>query len=682
MTATTDLYREDNIARAWRWIKSNNDRRYKGCCRRLYSAYAVAEDKLLPHLRDRIRRGTYAPVNATKIYSPKASGILRPLSILSVEDQIAYQAAVNVVADRLYRRVRKRYYHEVFGHLYAGKSSIWFYRKWQKGYAEFNKAAREAFAEGLKYTASFDLTACYDSMDHGVLRHFLQQIGCDKEFAERLTDWLTVWTATDHGIYHHHGIPQGPLSSGLLSEVVLQHFDDNRRREKTVRYMRYVDDIRLFAKSEDELRQMLVRLDKLSKDIGLFPQSSKIAIHKVSDIEEELKSVSHPTEPSVKTKPVDQKKLRKRLIKLSPRFKVKDSTRFRYLIAHADPNSDLAKRMWKIYEHSPDYFTTLSGLLSKYDKLPKTLAKRLVQEIKSHKLYEAVNAAFVKTALGRLPDSEAKAAEDWLKKHWKPQSMSPDRLATYGKWLVSSGRLTFKQTEYACLRTKDWWARSELVAALGPKFIGQPSLEKLINDALCDPSIDVAISAAHCAVNESLTISAARSQLNHAAAEVLKEFGLIARGPGAPCGIADTLARMSKATATVNWRSFFAGDYRKAEVQLVRCRAFATTNASGWVNAMDSFLDWLLYSLYRRDTSLGNYSYGSIGSNYNSARLRSGYPCVQELVESIHERRYTSHLSHAVQRRSGKPTLAVKFSFLQTGHQLVRKAVTELSTRY
>ena len=69
---------------------------------------------------------------------------MRPLSILSVEDQIAYQAAVNVIADRLYRRVRKRYYHEVFGHLYAGKSSIWFYRKWQKGYAEFNKAAREA----------------------------------------------------------------------------------------------------------------------------------------------------------------------------------------------------------------------------------------------------------------------------------------------------------------------------------------------------------------------------------------------------------------------------------------------------------------------------------------------------------------------------------------------------------
>ena len=25
-----------------------------------------------------------------------------------------------------------------------------------------------------------------------------------------LTDWLSIWTATDHRIYHNHGIPQGP----------------------------------------------------------------------------------------------------------------------------------------------------------------------------------------------------------------------------------------------------------------------------------------------------------------------------------------------------------------------------------------------------------------------------------------------------------------------------------------
>ena len=203
------------------------------------------------------------------------SGIVRPYTLLTVEDQIVYQAMVNVVAEKLFPHVRARYLTEAFGHLYAGKSSIWFYRKWSDGYAAFNKTARQAFNSGLKFTASFDLTAYYDSLDHGVLRHFLSVIGCDQEFSLALTEHLSVWTATERRVYHNHGIPQGPLGSGLLSEVVLQHFDSNYGSPKRVRYLRYVDDIRLFAASQRELREMIVNLDLLSKDVGLFPQSSK-----------------------------------------------------------------------------------------------------------------------------------------------------------------------------------------------------------------------------------------------------------------------------------------------------------------------------------------------------------------------------------------------------------------------
>jgi hypothetical protein len=57
---------------------------------------------------------------------------------------------VNVVAEHLFPRVRPRYFVETFGHLYAGKSSIWFYRKWSDGYAKFNQAAREAVASAIE----------------------------------------------------------------------------------------------------------------------------------------------------------------------------------------------------------------------------------------------------------------------------------------------------------------------------------------------------------------------------------------------------------------------------------------------------------------------------------------------------------------------------------------------------
>jgi hypothetical protein len=145
--------------------------------------------------------------------------LLRPITLLTVEDQIAYQAMINVVAERLHPKVKHRYSKEVFGHTLAGKSSIWFYKKWKTCYAGFNAAARRAFEEGFVYAAHFDLAAFYDSLDHGVLCHFLKVLRCDKDFLDLLVRCLNTWTSTQGSIYHNHGIPQGPINSGLLSAL-------------------------------------------------------------------------------------------------------------------------------------------------------------------------------------------------------------------------------------------------------------------------------------------------------------------------------------------------------------------------------------------------------------------------------------------------------------------------------
>ena len=235
----------------------------------------------LPDLCDRLKRGVYQPTNACKVFLPKPSGLLRPITLLTVEDQVVFQAMVNVVAVRLHPKVKARYNREVFGHLLAARPSVWFYQKWKSSYARFNWAARRAFADGFVYSAKFDLTAFYDSLDHGVLSHFLKDLRCDEDFLQLLINCLNTWTSTQGSIYHNHGIPQGPISSGLLSEVVLQHFDQNHRVPTTVRYFRYVDDIRLFATNLPDLRRVVTWLDLLSKEVGLFPQSGKIDIHKV-----------------------------------------------------------------------------------------------------------------------------------------------------------------------------------------------------------------------------------------------------------------------------------------------------------------------------------------------------------------------------------------------------------------
>ncbi|MBI5927206.1 MAG: hypothetical protein HY836_16570 [Aquabacterium sp.] len=209
--------RLDNLQRAWQWIRSNPDRTYKSHFRELYSAYATADGALLKHLKDRLDRSIFEPSDACKLFLPKPSGILRPYTLLSIEDQIVYQAMANIVAERLHPRVRSKYNRQVFGHQYAGASSLWFYRRWTDGYKAFNKAAETVFANGYVWTASFDLTAFYDSIDHNVLRHMLKEIGLDHDFCTELTRLLNKWTATTTQIYHDHGIPQGNASQLSLA---------------------------------------------------------------------------------------------------------------------------------------------------------------------------------------------------------------------------------------------------------------------------------------------------------------------------------------------------------------------------------------------------------------------------------------------------------------------------------
>jgi retron-type reverse transcriptase len=678
-----ELCSDDNLQRAWRWIRSNPDASYKRYFRDLYAIYAIADDRLLKRLQDLIRRNIYEPTRAGKLFFPKPSGIVRPYSLLTVDDQIAYQAAVNLVAGRLLPKVKHRHQTEVFGHLYAGRSSTWFYRKWRDGYKAFNDASRKAFADGFRVAASFDLTACYDSLDHGVLRHMLQDIGCDKDFAALLTKWLSVWTATDHGVYHNHGIPQGPLSSGLLSEVVLRHFDDHRRHEVKVRYLRYVDDIRLFAKSERELRRMLVRLDLLSKDIGLFPQASKISIHEVKDIEAELKTISHPTESSIRGRIVNQPRLKKRLVALTPRFRVQDATRFKYLLAHARPDAKLTSRLWRIFDRHPEFYAQFARYLERYRRLPRRTAERLIKEIERQQLYPAVRAEFLCAAHGRLSDKHARTLATLVKGElWRPKTMPADLFAVSGRLLLNAGRLTVNQLRYACQGVKHWWGRAQLVLALDPSNVSGTTLSELLNAALRDRYDAVALAAAFGMAMKAVALQPPRNTIRPAAAEVLKELGIIARTPPPPCGIEDSLKRMLGTVPPINWKAVFGANYRDVEKHTIYTRALAETNVSAWANAVDVFNDWLLVALYAHDPSLGTYTFGSIGSNMQSKRLKKDYPAIQAVVVDFHTKRLESPLSHAKTKSTGKPTKPIRWGYLKVGKRLLRKALAELAAKW
>jgi hypothetical protein len=686
MSALSEFQDRNNLERAWRWIRNNPDPTYKRYCSDFYSRFAVADDLIIDDLQQRLQRGFYEPSHSCKFLIPKKSGILRPYTILTVEDQIVYQALINVIAERLASRIRTRYLTQTFGHIYAGKTSQWFYRRWNDGYKAFNQATRAAFKRGLVYAASFDLTACYDSLDHAVLCHFLMQLRIEPEFCEFLRNCLSRWTANDRRIYQNHGIPQGPLGSGLLAEVVLQHFDQHYGAKANLVYLRYVDDIRLFAKREIDLRRMLIRLDRLSKDIGLFPQAAKIDIHRVTDINKELKSISNPTEAAVKGAIVDQRKLAKRIVTLTPRLtpvvRIEDETRFKYLLAHALPSSKLNARMLTISATRPDLVPCIARYFKRHRTLPKTVSRELIARIRGQQLYDHVTADWLDVLNGRLNSSDSLALNKILKAQWKPGTLSPELKGETGKRLIRDGCLNVNQTRYAIHSVRESWVRAQLVAALNHIHYGAAVLETITNEALRDHDPDVSLAAAQQAALLGARVLPPLRTIQHSGGKALRQFGVLTRVPGRSCGISWSMTRLTGKSANVNWRAVFGSTYKDAEKLAVQMRALSDTNVTAFVNAADVFNDRLLSRLYLHDPSLGTYQLGGIGSVLSSTRLKASYPHVHKLCDEIHTERLKSSLSHPVVKKTGKPTSRIPYRYLKVAKRLYVNAVFELEANW
>lgn len=682
MDDLTRAWQIENLRRAWGWLRSNPDRTYKGYFRQLYSAYATADEALLTNLRSRLTRGVFAPSDAVKVFFPKPSGVLRPYSLLAIEDQIVYQAMANVVAERLYPHVKSRYNKQVFGHLYAGSSSRWFYRKWSDGYKAFNTAAEDAFKNGYTWTASFDLTAFYDSIDHKVLRYMLGKIDLDEDFGQCLAEYLAQWTATSTQIYHNHGIPQGPLSSGLVAEVVLKHFDDQRLSAYDVKYFRYVDDIRLFAKKEEHLRHALVALDRISKDVGLFPQSGKIDIHLVVDIAEELKSVSNPIESVLSAPAPDQAALRKRITELTPRFKVANPTRFKFLLAKANPSAMLMDRLWRIYEHAPHYYPQVAGLLSKFDEIPDRHANKIIDEIDRQQLYPAVRAAFINATVGRMPSSTLPKAKTVLKKLWQPKHGQADLSDALWRWLCHESHLTVPQLRYGFRSKLTWWLQMRLHFGMDWNSVTIKQRNDWLNHTMRSKHADVAISAAWLCGFYDIPPDRPTKDIHPLAKEMLKEHGLMRRANSSVCGVRLALLEMTGHDIPIHWKKFFGTAYKRAEAQITTCKGYFKTDPTAWVNAIDVFVDLLLDSLHRHQPAIGVYTLGRAGSTLeNPVRLRAAYPAIAAMASQFHEKRLESNLSHAVVKKTKKPTKPIKFKWLRVGSKSLLKGIQELHAK-
>ena len=608
--------------------------------------------------------------HASKILTPKPSGTLRPITLLTVEDQIVYQACVNLIADELKRRTRRRYETRVFAHLYAGKSSPFFYIQWQRSYRKFAKRIHAEYEKGFEYIASFDLASFYDSIDHHVLRHFLQEIDIDEDtigfLLECLTNWTSsTWSTGPNNIYHEHGIPQGPLASGMLSEAVLQHMDQAGEQGRKTVYLRYVDDIKILAKNEDELRRKLIKLDITAKEIGLFPQTAKINIRRISDPDEEVKSVSRPPEPAIRPA-VNQKKLVLRILEISRNGKIdsKYTTRFKYLLAHAEPTHRLNNRLMKILHRRPELAPTICAYISRYKDVPKKFASEIFYYLRSLELYHSVNGALLRACLGNFPTADALTlgrfcAKRLLRPKRELLPPQPSYKEALLAWALSTNSLTYAEYEDIVSNEVDWWVKKCAIRELTSDIFGTATYSKHINDNMRDNESEVARASCSRLLEEKLKLERPYGGVELTAKQMLRAAKVV-KSVGQPDSrINEILAYILKRKETsYDWKKLFGNDHRHAEHMMFFLKRNRDTNIDAFLVQLDSFCDLLISNIYAR-LKPGK-KYPSYGNAIKDTVLVGNLPLMTACLEHLHNLRLESATAHPKTRKTGKPTRRLK----------------------
>lgn len=232
-----------------------------------------------------IKEFKYEPKNVHKYYIPKKNNLARPISLLDFVDLLVYQAIANIVMDEVKDGLSVTNGRVVFANVInSDKENAKFFQfeNWRVQWKKYQKCIKTNFKEGYVYIAEFDIASFYDTINHNILIEILRQKGIEDDILLLLNKCLSKWSISlgeSKTFAKQCGIPQGPECSGLFADLYLREIDNLVNKNlKEVKYLRYVDDIKIMARTETDCQKCIALLDFYCKDLSLLAQSSKIGI--------------------------------------------------------------------------------------------------------------------------------------------------------------------------------------------------------------------------------------------------------------------------------------------------------------------------------------------------------------------------------------------------------------------
>lgn len=688
MYTNANICKQDNLKLAYQRLITNPESTYKNYFRDTYSAYGLALDDNINLLFKKLKAG-YLPTPSIHAFLPKSNGLCRLYTLLSIEDQIVYQAYANIIAVALSAdsHVNKRYGKSVFGNLFTNATDRFFYQPWQSSYKAYTSAVIRSYNLGKEFIASFDLTACYDSINHRLLEsllvkkyHFSER--CAQEFTHLLQQWESV-----SSVSLATGIPQGPQASGIIAEIVLTQYDEYIEQLKSkykFDYFRYVDDIRILASDEQTVRWILFLLDKKSKELGLFPQSSKVAVHKITNIDDEVKRISKPLfddefDVSTKSK-IAAQEIQKMLRKDAPDLTT--IKRYFHSVKHDSYSNKLAIAMVTRF---PNTVHSFAYYVLRYPRKIPTSLSNYIYSCCNDKTQQFAAGILLEAVVDNLTEKDTKRfvalAKTFLKEHRQAPFIVDCRFKSQLIFLILKHGHPDRGYFTRTIRKENWWVVSKLFFQLSHDPIPHIITDATLKNCLTTPiSCDSGIAATNYIITVAPDFSLpSNHELNPYVQNILKHVGLIQRNRYSTSQINHYFKALTGLSLKFSWKRNLGKEHDPVERNFYLCLGYWQTDLTAFVNLWDTIDDRICNIIVAKHPELGGYSLGKIGAIENSTNFIAHLPAFHRMCMSIHKLRLSSNLSHSEIRRTHQYTGPIPQKKRATILKLIRDGFIELT---
>jgi len=281
-----------------------------------YADFASQLSERLKYVMEQIQNHRYRPQHLIEIDVPKSGLSVRPGSVLPIQEMIVLHACTLLLAPKLDKKLsasvysyrlrkdwkakikkRKSLFRETEPEFpFLKKETIADFNPfeaWYECWPEFEADSIKAFSEGYTHLTKTDITAYFENIDLSILEDILRKYLKDEDHIIQLIfRILRSWTRlTSTGTPIGRGIPQGNEISSFLGNIYLLPLDrelDKLHERYDAVWFRYVDDVKVFTKSEHHARQVVFAINNALRSLHLNLQGAKTKILTGKELEKDL----------------------------------------------------------------------------------------------------------------------------------------------------------------------------------------------------------------------------------------------------------------------------------------------------------------------------------------------------------------------------------------------------------